>query len=250
MGHHVVVLTPAGASAAAFRCWAGWLPADVTWQVEQPAHLAHRATTEEADGQPATLAGAARQLLRELARDMPDRKVVLVGHSLGGVLAHEVARSAPAQVAHLVLLAVRPPHDTGAAQFATALQGSDEELLVSLDRLGALSSTLRDSPFRQAFTGPLRSDLTLLCAYRLDAPACAATPLPLPTTVWTGACDPLVPLRLGAQWAPYVAGQLHLRHHPGDHFFPLADATVCRSVAELAGTARTDRPLGTATRLG
>ncbi|MCI2237314.1 alpha/beta fold hydrolase [Paenibacillus sp. TRM 82003] len=234
-GRVVLALPAAGTSAGVFRAWEQHLPAGTELRVLQPRHLAHR----HADASPGTapsLRGAAELVAAELRRSVlrDDREHVLVGHSLGGVVAHEAAhllqRRGERLPGAVVLLGTRPPHSSGADAFAPLLEQDDEGLLRGVERLGAMSGALRGSRFRGAFAPALRTDLRLLCEHRPAPTLLVADPLRTALVVHVGDGDRLVPLRVAAQWAPYVQGALHLTVHPGDHFFPFAGGAVARAL--------------------
>ncbi|MFJ9968676.1 thioesterase II family protein [Streptomyces avermitilis] len=176
---------------------------------------------------PASLAEAAERLVRDLAPG--PAPYALFGHSMGALVAYEMARlicrQGIRQPEFVVVAACRPPHLVSAPVFARAGELDDQTLLDELAGTGHVPSTLRDSPMRAMFVPALRADLALLAGY--TAPA-APEPLPVHLAVWSGTADPLAPPAEASGWSRYSSGRTRFRLFDGAHFF------VQDSWAELA----------------
>ncbi|MFJ6811174.1 thioesterase II family protein [Streptomyces anulatus] len=228
----LVCVPHAGGSVVAFR---GWVRAAAA------AGLAVRAVhwddAMERTGRRPSIESRADTLAAEL-RELP-QPWVLLGHSLGALIAVETARrveehvtgSAPERV---VLCAAAPPgyprgfpagvltaSDTGMAQYVRRIGGTPEEIL-------------SDPEFGPQLLTQLRNDLDLIERYE---PAFRG-PLSSPVSVYGGASDVSVPIEVLDGWRAFAL-RTRVRVFPGNHFF-LHDspADVCREVA--ADCARTD----------
>ena len=113
------------------------------------------------DGKPRTIEAHLQDLGAVIDTLAPDRKVVLVGHSYGGLLATEFARRHPERLQGLVLV------DPATLQQRHAFKAADPDRVAADDK--ALLSMLPP---------PLRADYALLVA-QLDA-ADAAAPRAMP----------------------------------------------------------------------
>lgn len=214
-GWELVCLPPAGGSAASFRRWTRHAPADVLVRPlvrDADARRTGRSLVEEA--------GA---LARGLAATAGGSGYLLVGHSLGGLLAYEtvralVERSWPLPAA-VVVLGTRPPHLSSADYFAPVVALDDDGMLGALSLMGVVNPQLRDSPLRSLFLPGLRSDLRLIAGYRpRDLPA-----LPVDLHAWHATEDALAPPDVGSGWARYTTRGFVGHTVAGDHFFPVDD---------------------------
>lgn len=209
----VVCLPPAGGSAASFRAWRAY---------RIPGAVLHPQLPPRSPDRPGPgLAGAAARLAERLRTvGDPSRPLILVGHSVGGLLACELARELqrhgerPASA--VVVMGSRPLHLSSATYFRPLVDLPDRDLLRALDQLGVIHPQLPQSPMWPMVLPGLRSDLRLICAY---APP-DDDPLPVPLHAWHGTADPLAPPELGPSWARHTTAGLQLRSFSGDHFFP------------------------------
>lgn len=168
-----------------------------------------------------------------------DRPYVLFGHSLGGLVAFEVARhlrlaDAPPPSA-LVIAATPPPHLNRPVR--RLHDGSDEDLIAELRKLdGTPSEVLADRELLGLLLPILRADLAVMetYEYRLDRPlACAI--------VAVGAEDDwLVSPSCLPDWGRHTTASVSVTVLPGDHFFLQRDLAPLLDVLR----ASVERPPG------
>lgn len=190
------------------------------------------------------LAGDARRVIDELGLGRP----TVVGISMGGMIAQELAMSWPDRVGRLVLLGTRPPtpEDTPPPADVSATLLSSPPKGVALHRFlrdgwatvtgpgfvaehpdlideMAASFALRPTP-RFAVLDQARAIAAWSGAYRLRS-------LAVPTTVVHGTEDPLIPVRNGMRLAQLIPGARYLELPAVGHLVPYEASAL---VTELA----------------
>ncbi|MGW0537767.1 thioesterase II family protein [Streptomyces sp. NPDC003032] len=155
--------------------------------------------------------------LHEVLAPCLDRPFVFYGHSMGAVLAFEVARrcegGARLWPAHLVVSGRRAPsrhrHET------THLQ-DDAGLIKELVAAGGTDRRLtEDAEFLASVLPAVRSDYRAVETYTYRP----GPPLTCPVTVLTGTADPKVTLDEARAWRGHGSGEFALRTFTGGHFF-------------------------------
>jgi surfactin synthase thioesterase subunit len=142
----------------------------------------------------------------------------LFGHSMGALIAYELAREltahrGPAPV-HLFVSACRAPHLPGREQRRHSL--SDAQLISELRRLGGTpDEVLRHPELLQVLLPVLRADFTMIDTYVHDA----EPQLDCPVTVFGALQDPSVSREELALWRSVTRAQFDLQVFPGDHFY-------------------------------
>jgi surfactin synthase thioesterase subunit len=144
----------------------------------------------------------------------------LFGHSMGALLAYEVAcelrARGAAEAQHLFVSGSRAPHLYGRGLGADL---GDEALLRMVRDLGGLEGLGIDprtgeSPFARRLP-VLRADLVACETYHWTP----RRPLDCPMTAFSAAADPIATPSQVEEWREYTYGSL-LRHHlPGGHFY-------------------------------
>ncbi|GGM17484.1 MULTISPECIES: thioesterase II family protein [Micromonospora] len=163
-----------------------------------------------------TIGALADAVAEELAGRLA-RPTALFGHSMGGLVAFEVARRLEAQGHRLLRLFVsgcRAP----SRRRPRAVELRDEaDVLAELERLGGTDPRLLDD--RQALRAVLptmRNDYRAIDAYRL---APDAVPLRTPIHAHVGDSDPEVLPEEAEAWRGHTTGPFDLRTYPGGHFY-------------------------------
>jgi pyochelin biosynthetic protein PchC len=156
--------------------------------------------------------GRLADLAAEAIAREADRSAALFGHSMGALVAFEVARRLPPPRG-LFVSARQPP--------LCALPGrrhltDDETLWATVRRLGGTSDeALAQSAIRALALPVVRSDFKLIETYQ-PAPGvtvdCALSAL-------VGEADPLVSVEEMRGWAKVTRGRFSLKVFPGDHFY-------------------------------
>lgn len=149
--------------------------------------------------------------------DRDDRPYALFGHSMGGLLAFEVARllsRTGAGPAHLTISG--SPHPLLAAPLEAISTLPADELLAWLRETGgAPEQVLADPAYHPLLLVPLRAD----CAWREAYAHRPAAALRCPVTVLAGADDPHVTDDSLRCWETETTGTCVVRRYPGGHMY-------------------------------
>lgn len=209
----LLCLPYAGGTAGLYRSWAEILPPEYEvhavqlpgreWRIKEP---------------PMRRVAPVVEALLEVVAPLQDRPLALFGHSLGALLAFELARAmrraGMEEPAHLFVSGHRAPqldsgerpvHDAPDEIFVNslrALQGTPEELLAN-DELMAL------------LLPALRADFEIADTYQFTPEA----PLACPVSAFGGVADLVTPRDRLEPWAEVTDGPFKLRMFPGGHFF-------------------------------
>lgn len=152
-----------------------------------------------------------------LARRDDGVPTVLFGHSMGALVAFEVARrlgrAALSRPARLVVSGRRAP---SVVREETVHLLDDDGLAAEVARLGGTDPRLlADQEIRDLVLPAVRGDYRAVETYRHEP----GEPLSCPVTVLTGDTDPRVTEAEARGWEPYTRGPFALRVFPGGHFF-------------------------------
>jgi medium-chain acyl-[acyl-carrier-protein] hydrolase len=202
----------AGGSEAAFRTWQQNLPEAVeVLPIQLPGHGTR--IKEPALTKLAPLAQALSQSLRpEL--DLP---FAFFGHSMGGLIAFEVARQlrrdGGSLPVHLFISAKCCPQQVDDLDTRAI---SDEELIQILRRYeGTPREVLESTELMQLLLPVIRADMELCNTYVYDS----EPPLPCPITAFGGLQDHVSGRPCLEGWENYTTGRFTLRMFPAGHFF-------------------------------
>ncbi|APA68025.1 thioesterase II family protein [Janthinobacterium sp. 1_2014MBL_MicDiv] len=206
----------AGASAAAFRTWQAKLePSIEVCAIELPGH-----GRRMGEAPPDQLLPLAAELTRALARElraMP-QPYALFGHSMGALLAFEVARGLarlemPPPL-RLLVSGANAPQRRPPPRMLHRLP--DEALLEELRSYDGTPRALLDEHELMALLLPtLRADFCMVETYHYHP----GPRLTMPLTVLAGHADARVSADGVAAWALETAGMSHSAWHDGGHFF-------------------------------
>ncbi len=158
--------------------------------------------------------------LAEAIAQFGDRKIALFGHSLGGILAFEVARLLAEKYkirpAHLIIAAVAAPQFLPPALQLHKIE-KDTEFIEALARFGGMQREVFEVPELLEMLMPvLRADIEAF-----ERHACAGTfKIPWPLAVFGGQSDTTLKPEELLGWQEHAEGPFAFELMPGDHFFP------------------------------
>lgn len=204
----LVCFPHAGGGPHLFRTWPSHLPGHVeVLAVCYPGR--HARLAEPCIGRMEPLADLIARSLRTY-----DAPLVLFGHSMGALVAYEVALRLPPGTTPMLLVSAHPaPHrmPPPAARPAT-----DDQLLRAMADIGGTDPAIvRSSRMRELILPAMRADHELLRTYRPRSPA----PVTAPIIGYRGIDDPLAGAPDLAAWADVTTAGLTTRALPGGHFY-------------------------------
>jgi surfactin synthase thioesterase subunit len=216
-----------GANASVYREWATGLPGEIeTVAVQLPGRSTRRDETPVD-----RLAPLARQVTRAIDAELRDRpgRFVLFGHSLGALLAYEVARRLVAAGRYPDLAVLSASRAPAQAPRIVLHRLGDADLLAALGRMGGTSpDRLRDRQFLDYFLPLVRTDLTACETFR---PALGTT-LPCPVSVWAGREDWYAHPEDVGRWHQIAGSAYRSRLFGGGHFFNTDLAAVTTALLD------------------
>jgi pyochelin biosynthetic protein PchC len=152
-----------------------------------------------------------------------DRPAALFGHSMGALIAFEVARrleAASLPVANLFVSARVAPH---LRRDRNVHLLSDDDLVANIELLGGTRpGALRTAGLRALMLPQVRNDYRAIAAYRYEP----APPLAAPITALVGADDPIVSVMDIRAWHQHTTAAFTLDVLPGGHFYPVDQWTA------------------------
>jgi medium-chain acyl-[acyl-carrier-protein] hydrolase len=202
----------AGGGESHFRDWPGLIP-------DTDVVVALLAGRESRFSEPLKTEFSA--VLTELVESIEPylgAETTLFGHSLGGLLAFEVARSLEARGRGPALVII-----SGCDAPRTIVSGpgpgdpTDAELLAYLAyRAVVPEKALENAELMRLMLPAFRADLDVMGSYRMDP---AARPLNSPVHLYYGVEEELAPDRWRQTWTEVVRGPVSTSGFPGGHHF-------------------------------
>jgi surfactin synthase thioesterase subunit len=164
------------------------------------------------------LAEIAARLSAEAA-NLLDRPLALFGHSVGAIIAFDVAhllRSRTGdEVRHLFASASHPPHRESGERRVGHLPDTEFVAAVQTDYGGIPDALLDEAAALRPLLPALRADFIASERYRhVDRP-----PLGCPVSALGGGADPSVSEAALAGWGELTTGPFRVRLFDGDHFY-------------------------------
>jgi len=206
-------LSHAGAGASTYRSWLNALPPEIlVCPVQLPGR--EQRLREPAFTSVAVLVAALSEVLRSY-RELP---FAIYGHSMGALLAFELARqlrrTGGAQQKALFVSGRRAPQLP--EQAAPIHQLPDDLFLRELTRMNGMQAELLDSTeFMEIMLPTIRADFELCETYRYLPEA----PLNCSITAFGGLADPLAESTEIDRWREQTTSGFSSQMLPGGHFF-------------------------------
>lgn len=150
-------------------------------------------------------------------RPLADRPLAFFGHSMGAVVAYEVAlrleeHGAP-PLLRLYVSGLRAPSRYRPEKVH---QQGDDGIIAELQRLSGTESVLLNDPEALAMILPaIRTDYRAVETYQGNPDRSVSCPL----SAISGDSDPRVTLDEAKAWADHTTGPFDLRVYPGGHFY-------------------------------
>lgn len=208
----LVCLHHAGGSAITFRGWEQQLdPRCELWSLQLPGR--GRRYSEPLIREPNRLIS----LLEEEFMPWIDKPYILFGHSMGALLAYELAcaveRSRARAPVHLLLCGRRAPHQP--SPHAPMHQLPDAELIEKVRSLDGTDEEILEHPELIELLLPiLRADFQIAETHSNSI----GPPLKCPISVFTGSRDPWVSEEAARAWQDLTTGPFTYKQYDGGHF--------------------------------
>jgi len=221
----------AGVGASVFRQWSTELPGEFdVCAVQLPGR-----TARLSEPAVASIPALAEMIVAAIAPYL-DIPFAFFGHSMGAVLAVEVARGLASNglpaPSHLIVSGRRPPHMPDPESPIHSL--SDAEFVAEINRRygGIPPEILENHDILELLLPCLRADIIALEMYR---PA-QRRPLPCPIAAFGGEDDALTPRAHLEAWRDETTGPFEVCLFPGGHFYlePHRSAVLAKISATLA----------------
>lgn len=216
-GIRLVCFPHAGGGPAAFRPWALVAGSDAAVTAVQLPGREQRA----AERPVSSIATAADAVTAALVAHDDGLPLVLYGHSMGTLIALEVAHRlhAAGHTPRLLAVGARIPPDQP-SRAAALLDLDDDRFFDALDRLyGGTPVAVRNDPsLRAHYLRLMRADFAIGSG---AAAAADRAPLPCPILALSGADDRAAPAAAMAGWAAFTAAGFGAVTLPGGHFFAI-----------------------------
>lgn len=219
----------AGGGASTYRSWESQLPPEIE---VCPIQLPGR--ENRISEAPVTQFTELVEVLADVLKPMLDRPFAFYGHSMGGLLAFEVAKSLRDRFGllpiHLFIgatIAPQLPNPFPALDLTSPLN-----LTRFLRSLGTSSKVLQNTELMEALLPTLKADFLALESYTYKDNA----PLDCPISAFAGSKDRFVSQEDMAAWSIQTLSGFHLEYVAGSHLFLESDReqvlqTICHELS-------------------
>jgi surfactin synthase thioesterase subunit len=245
MSRTVLVCLPfAGGGASFFKKWQPAAPPGLDIAAVQPPGREERYVDDPFTTVEAVVGEAYDRLLPQLA---DAGRVALFGHSLGAVLAYELAHRL-ATVTTVTRLFVSGSTGPWRPRSRRATGLPDDAFVHAVRRFAGYTHPAMDDPeMREILLPSLRADVEMHESY--VAPR--DRPLPVPITALRGRDDELVSAEQCAEWAGATTAGFDLVERDGGHMYlTTGEAGLLRLLSERLADPRPAPPGGTAAPVG
>ena len=231
----LICIPYAGGNGTIFRDWQNHLPADIEVIGIHPPGRGSRLIEPALERIEPMV-----EILTQLIEPLTATPYVLFGHSMGAIIAYELARNlrkrGRALPQRLLVSGHRAPHVDKNRPDMHALPRA--EFLVELERLAGTPKEILQNPELLELVLPtLRADFSLIETWRWTKDP----PLPVSITGFCGDHDVDVPIDHMRGWDQHATGTYELHILPGDHFFiHSAQEQLLSLLADLLAAARPD----------
>ncbi|WP_432828473.1 thioesterase II family protein [Dactylosporangium sp. CA-092794] len=209
----LLVLPHSGGNAHSYAPWRDLLPGDVRLLIGQYPGRGARFS----EPPPTSIDDLAGPVVRCLPPDTGD--LVILGHSMGSLVAFEVARAltgAGRPPRALIASACRPPYVPNPSPVHPE-RLDDDALVAAIKARGGTDDGILDEPeLREIIMPPIRADFAIDDAYRFTADPSVLT---CPVTVIGGNADPVVPAIELPGWSAVTSARTAVGLMPGGHFY-------------------------------
>ncbi|MDI5967751.1 alpha/beta fold hydrolase [Streptomyces sp. SL13] len=231
----LLVLPHAGGNAHAYAGWRDHLPQDVRLLIGQYPGRGARFSEELPTG----IRDLSAPVVTALPADTGD--LVVLGHSMGSLVAFEVVRELEAAgrtPRALIASACRAPFLPNPSAVHPELL-DDDGLVAAIKERGGTDDGILDEPeLREIVLPSIRADFAIDDVYQHPDPAVTVG---CPVTVLGGDADAVVPAEMLRHWSSVTRQGFRLEILPGGHFYfqqRLAEFIgVVGSVLDIAGAA-------------
>ncbi|MDJ1182481.1 type I polyketide synthase [Roseofilum casamattae] len=219
---------PWGSSASLFQQWSSQLSS----QIEiLPIQLPGR--QQRIDETPIINFSELIETLGEVIHPYSDKPLALFGHSMGAIVAFEVARVLQnkynTQPVHLFVSGAKPPSEIAWLDQLLSLS-EDEKLQYLLDISDIPETIMSDRALLDEFMTIFNSDLKLVESYTYTP----EVTLTCPISSISGIDDPILTSNELSQWSNYSTGSFATNRFPGKHmYFDRSQSLLLKTIDDV-----------------